>query len=182
MSNNIVRAFSNLRPQMHSPAATECFDLLQPYFPAIPPDYAACVNLEHGYKQGGTGIVNYNMIPAEAQSVVDTLEEMGCGCLFVVPVPVSGLFSEEYLGVGIGSSGAAHRVLSQTKAGFLDPWRAIKFPPYFSVHMEGASWKGECRAQLKELLLQNLLVRKPDSALVSLDTVSAVLSKFTLSR
>lgn len=172
------QAFLNLRPQMLNDQCRECFDILSPYFPTVTYDSPVILNLQGGYKQGGTGIVNYSMIPAEALSVVDTLKEIGCGCLFVCPVPVSDLFSEEYLGTGQGSTGFAHRVLEQNKAAFLGNW--IKFPPYFSVHMVGASHKASCRAQLKELLVQNLVVRKPSAATTGIDEVERMLSKFTL--
>lgn len=178
MNQPAQQAFLNLRPQMLNDQCRECFDILSPHFPIVTYNSPVIVNLEAGYKQGGTGIVNYNMIPEEALSVADTIQEIDCGCLFVCPVPVAGLFAEEYLGTGSGSSEFAHRVLFQTKAAFIGEW--VKFPPYFSVHMIGAPWKGSCRAMLKELLIQNLHARKPSTATMKDEDISKMLSKFTL--
>lgn len=186
-NNGSNRAFHNLRAQMATSEALECFDMLLPYFPSIPPDSAVAVNLQDGYKEGGTGIVNYNMLRPEALSVIDTLQEIGCGCLFIVPVPVSSLFEEQYLGTGAGSYGTAHRILQQNRAAFGAMQQGvsyIKFPPWFSIHMVGAGYKASCRAQLRELLIQNLLVRKPSVATAGAteQEVSALLSKYTLAR
>lgn len=178
---SMQQAFLQLRPQMLNEQCRDCFDILSPYFPAIPPELGMlAVNMQTGYKQEGTGICNYNMLPAEALSVADTIKEIDCGCIFIVPVPVSGLFTEEYLGVGAGSASYAERILLQVRAGFALGNEHIKFPPYFSVHMEGAAHKGHCRARLKELLVQNLHVRNPACATISTDTVSTILSRFTL--
>lgn len=174
------QAFLHLRSQMLNHAVQDCFDILSPHFPYVTNEYPVVVNLKSGYRHGGTGIVNYNMSPEEAHSVVDTFKEIDCGCLFVCPVPVSGLFTEDYLGVGTGSASFADRVLSQVRAGFLG--ERVKFPPYFSVHMIGAPVKAACRAQLKELLIQNLLVRKPSAAtaVASDSVVFNLLKKHTL--
>jgi len=173
------KAFHNIREQMYSPEARLCYDILYQHFPDTP----VAVNLEAGYLDqgsGGTGIVNYNMFLPEAQSVIDSLEEIDCGCIFICPVPVSGLFTEQYLGIGRGNSELASRTLRQTHAAFVDP--RVKFPPYFSIHMIGAEWKGECRAMLKQVLLQNLLARQPSSAAEELTRATDILKKFTLSR
>lgn len=173
--------FLDLRPQMLNQQCKDCFDILSPYFPTVHPEIGfGTVNLEHGYKHGGTAICNYNMLPAEARSVVDTLDEIGCGCLFVVPVPVSGLLTEEYLGVGAGSAELAHRTQQQVRAAFLGAW--VKFPPYFSIHMYGAPNKPACRSLLRELLVQNLVTHSPQSATAGAKDkeVATLLSRFTL--
>jgi hypothetical protein len=172
------QTFLNLRPQMLNEQCRDCFDILSPHFPAITHDSPVMVNLQSGYRSGGTGMYNYNMLPEEALSAVDTLKEIGCPCLFVVPVPVSGLFTEEYLGVGTGSSSYAHRILEHVRAGFIGEW--VKFPPYFSIHMVGATYKPECRTQLRELLIQNLHVRKPQAFASAEQDAAKMLKKFTL--
>lgn len=180
--DNSQPAFLHLRSQMLNSAVQECFDILTPYFPVSYNAFPAIVDLETGYRQGGTALCNYNMLQEEALSVADTLEEIGCGCLFVVPVPCSGLFAEEYLGTGQGSTQHAARVSLQVRAAFVPGNQHIKFPPYFSLHMIGAPNKPECRAQYRQIAVQNLCVRKPTVVARTEKDALNIISKFTLTR
>lgn len=161
---NKLNIFADYRNQMHSSTQVAAFDILSPYYPGIPEDapngqYLFAIDSTDGYKEGGSALLNCNMEPNEAQVAADTIEEIGCGCLFIVPFPTSGLFTEQYIGVGIGSDGKAWKVHAANNNALVN--KHVSFPPYFAVHMTNAGNKPHCRDKFSNLFLLNMHAHMP---------------------